>query len=249
MISTRRWRVSISPWTSSGWRQASRSRRWRRSFPRSGRGRSRRRPCEAYRSRISVLAKLSPLEIWHSKIDLAWEIERIEDRALRRQLSAIVSKTGSDTRRGRQLSAPGEGQAGTHRRPAAAAFIISTAKTTRDRVDSKRVFSSYQDSSRAGAALSRRALRAQGRRLQGRRGRKRRHVLRRRPVHERRRRSAVPAGQGSGEIRARVPGAEIQGASGPASGRGSARHAGGERRLPGLDARTTGRDDISTCAS
>src|SRR4029077_9091899 len=47
---------------------------------------------EAYRSRMQVLAKLSPLEIWHSRIDLALEIERIEDRALRQKLSAIVSK-------------------------------------------------------------------------------------------------------------------------------------------------------------
>ncbi len=45
----------------------------------------------------------------------------------------------------------------------------------------------------------------------------------------------VPADQGSGEISARVPRAEIQGSSGSASGRGSARDAGGERRLPGLD--------------
>src|SRR5262250_794754 len=48
---------------------------------------------QAYRRRMGVLAKLSPVEIWHSKIDLAREIERIDDRALRRQLSTIVSKT------------------------------------------------------------------------------------------------------------------------------------------------------------
>src|SRR5213593_4146350 len=42
---------------------------------------------EAYRSRIRVLAKLSPLEIWHSRIDLAREIERVEDRSLRQKLS------------------------------------------------------------------------------------------------------------------------------------------------------------------
>src|SRR5439155_13046663 len=47
---------------------------------------------EAYRSRMRVLAKLSPLEIWHSKIDLAREIERIDDRSLRQTLSAIISK-------------------------------------------------------------------------------------------------------------------------------------------------------------
>src|SRR5215470_20005667 len=48
---------------------------------------------EAYRRRMRSLAKLSPLEVWHSRIDLAKEIGRIEDPALRRQLSAIVAKT------------------------------------------------------------------------------------------------------------------------------------------------------------
>jgi uncharacterized protein (DUF2252 family) len=47
---------------------------------------------EAYRSRMRSLAKLSPLEIWHSKIMLAREIERIEDRVLRRELQSILAK-------------------------------------------------------------------------------------------------------------------------------------------------------------
>jgi len=47
---------------------------------------------EAYRTRMRNLAKLSPLEIWHSKIMLAREIERIEDRALRRELQSILAK-------------------------------------------------------------------------------------------------------------------------------------------------------------
>jgi len=48
----------------------------------------------AYRTRIRALAKLSPLEIWHSRIDLAREVEHIEDRQLRRQLHAILAKAG-----------------------------------------------------------------------------------------------------------------------------------------------------------
>src|SRR5712675_2170966 len=47
----------------------------------------------AYRRRIRALSKLSPLQVWHSKIDLAKEIAHIEDAALRRQLYGIVSKT------------------------------------------------------------------------------------------------------------------------------------------------------------
>ena len=46
----------------------------------------------AYRSRMRNLAKLSPLEIWHSKVLLAREIERIEDRVLRRELLGILAK-------------------------------------------------------------------------------------------------------------------------------------------------------------
>jgi uncharacterized protein (DUF2252 family) len=47
---------------------------------------------EEYRNRIRNLAKLSPLAIWHSKMILASEIERIEDRALRRELQGIVAR-------------------------------------------------------------------------------------------------------------------------------------------------------------
>src|SRR6266851_3298629 len=48
---------------------------------------------KAYRTRMRALAKLTPLQVWHSKIDLAEEIQHIEDRALRRRLFGIVSKT------------------------------------------------------------------------------------------------------------------------------------------------------------
>jgi uncharacterized protein (DUF2252 family) len=48
----------------------------------------------AYRTRMRVLAKLSPLEIWHSRIELAQEIEQIEDRELKRRLQALVTKAG-----------------------------------------------------------------------------------------------------------------------------------------------------------
>src|SRR5215470_5778899 len=48
----------------------------------------------AYRTRMRALAKLSPLEVWHSRIELAREIEHIEDRALRRRLQAIITRAG-----------------------------------------------------------------------------------------------------------------------------------------------------------
>jgi uncharacterized protein (DUF2252 family) len=48
----------------------------------------------AYRIRMRALAKLSPLEVWHSRIELAQEIKHIEDRNLKRRLQAIITKAG-----------------------------------------------------------------------------------------------------------------------------------------------------------
>src|SRR5499427_2531531 len=47
---------------------------------------------EAYRSRMRSLAKRSPLEIWHTMVELTEEIDHIEHRALRRELRAIITK-------------------------------------------------------------------------------------------------------------------------------------------------------------
>jgi uncharacterized protein (DUF2252 family) len=49
---------------------------------------------EAYRTRIRNLARLSPLEVWHSRIDLQYEVTHVEDQALRQQLHAIIVKAG-----------------------------------------------------------------------------------------------------------------------------------------------------------
>jgi Uncharacterized protein conserved in bacteria (DUF2252) len=46
----------------------------------------------AYRLRMGALAKLSPLEIWHSKIDLVQEMSRFEDLKLRKKFKAVVKK-------------------------------------------------------------------------------------------------------------------------------------------------------------
>ena len=49
---------------------------------------------EAYRTRMRVLSKLSPMEIWHSRIELAREVKHIQDCSLRRKLHAILTKAG-----------------------------------------------------------------------------------------------------------------------------------------------------------
>jgi uncharacterized protein (DUF2252 family) len=45
----------------------------------------------AYRARMRSLAKLSPIEIWHSCVELAREIKRVDHRPLRQKLEAILS--------------------------------------------------------------------------------------------------------------------------------------------------------------
>jgi len=47
---------------------------------------------EAYRLHITELAAASPLQIWHSRIDLEDEIKQVKDKALRKQLQSIVSR-------------------------------------------------------------------------------------------------------------------------------------------------------------
>lgn len=48
---------------------------------------------KAYREHMAALAKLSPLEIWHSRIDLEQEIKRIGNGDLRRKLAGMIAKT------------------------------------------------------------------------------------------------------------------------------------------------------------
>jgi uncharacterized protein (DUF2252 family) len=47
---------------------------------------------KAYRLHMAALAKLSPLEVWHSRIDLEQEIDRIGNGDLRRKLAGVIAK-------------------------------------------------------------------------------------------------------------------------------------------------------------
>jgi uncharacterized protein (DUF2252 family) len=51
---------------------------------------------KVYRSHMAALAKLSPLEIWHSRIDLEKEIDKIAHGGLRRKLAGVVAKARSE---------------------------------------------------------------------------------------------------------------------------------------------------------
>jgi uncharacterized protein (DUF2252 family) len=99
----------------------------------------------AYRERILVLAKLSPLEIWHSRIDLAREIERIEDRALRQKLSAIVAKAAGHLEEDDNFPHLVKGKQPHIRDHPPLIYHFTGKRNPRERVDEKRVFASYQD--------------------------------------------------------------------------------------------------------
>src|SRR4029453_17444631 len=100
---------------------------------------------EAYRSRIADLAELSPLEIWHSKIDLAREIERIVDRSLRQKLRAIVSKAAGHLEEDDNFPHLVKGkQARIEDRPPTI-YHFTAKRDARRRIDDRRLFSSYQD--------------------------------------------------------------------------------------------------------
>jgi uncharacterized protein (DUF2252 family) len=47
---------------------------------------------KAYRLHMSELARLSPQEIWHSRIDLEQEVKRIGNADLRRKLAVVIAK-------------------------------------------------------------------------------------------------------------------------------------------------------------
>jgi uncharacterized protein (DUF2252 family) len=50
---------------------------------------------KAYRSHMAALAELSPLEIWHSRIDLEKVIDRVTNDGLRRELAGVVAEARS----------------------------------------------------------------------------------------------------------------------------------------------------------
>jgi uncharacterized protein (DUF2252 family) len=100
---------------------------------------------KAYRTHISALAKLSPLEIWHSRIDLEREIKQIGNSGLRRQLAGVIAKA-----RGEGLSkddnfphlASGDRPKIVDKPPTI--FHLDPKADARHRLDVERVFSAYR---------------------------------------------------------------------------------------------------------
>jgi uncharacterized protein (DUF2252 family) len=100
---------------------------------------------KAYRVHMVGLAKLSPLEIWHSTIDLEREIDIIGNGGLRRKLAGIIAKA-----RGEGLSKDDNFPhlvSGTDARivdKPPTIFHLDPKADARHRVDAERLFATYR---------------------------------------------------------------------------------------------------------
>jgi uncharacterized protein (DUF2252 family) len=97
---------------------------------------------EAYRLRIRTLSRLSPLEIWHSRIELEREIRHIEDPALRRRLQGIITQARKAPERDDNFPHLVKGNKIADKRPTIYHFDRKT--DPRERVDPHEVFASYR---------------------------------------------------------------------------------------------------------
>jgi Uncharacterized protein conserved in bacteria (DUF2252) len=99
---------------------------------------------EAYRTRMRALAKLSPLEIWHSRIDLAREVQHIEDRRLQRQLHAVLAKAGKRLEQGDNFPHLVTGKQVRIADKPPVIYHFTRKSDARHRIDAERIFASYK---------------------------------------------------------------------------------------------------------
>jgi uncharacterized protein (DUF2252 family) len=99
---------------------------------------------EAYRTRMRALAKLSPLENWHSRIELWSEIRQIDDRALRRQLHAILTKAGKRLEQDDNFPHLVKGRQARIADKPPLIYHFSHMRDRRHRVNAERMFAAYQ---------------------------------------------------------------------------------------------------------
>src|SRR5262249_228623 len=98
----------------------------------------------AYRQRMAALAKLSPLEIRHSRIDLMQEVGQIEDRKLRKNLKDMVEKAAKTAEHDDNFPQMAEGAKIEDRPPLI--YHPEPEVAARDRFAADKVFASYKKS-------------------------------------------------------------------------------------------------------
>jgi len=99
---------------------------------------------QAYRLRMRQLMALSPLEIWHCRVDLQDEIRHIKDRALRRQLFGIVSKTSGRLEEDDNFPHLVKGKKPHIEDRPPRIYHFTGKRDARHRVDAEYVFSGYE---------------------------------------------------------------------------------------------------------
>jgi uncharacterized protein (DUF2252 family) len=100
----------------------------------------------AYRLRMAALAKLSPLQIRQSRIDLVQEVSQFQDRKLRKRIKAVVIKKGAKAAK-RDANFPQivEGGARITDRPPVI-YHLEPKVAARDHFAAEKVFASYKKS-------------------------------------------------------------------------------------------------------
>jgi hypothetical protein len=93
---------------------------------------------------MRALAKLSPLEIWHSRIELVPEIKYIEDRTLRRKLHAILTKAGKKLEQDDNFPHLVKGRQARIVDKPPLIYHFTRKRDARHRVNAERMFASYQ---------------------------------------------------------------------------------------------------------
>src|SRR5262249_46666075 len=93
----------------------------------------------AYRHRMAALAKLSPLEMRHTRTDLMQEVGQIEDRKLRKNLKDMVEKAAKTAEHDINFPQVAEGAKIADQPP-----VIYHLEPTQDRFDIDKVLVSYK---------------------------------------------------------------------------------------------------------
>ena len=99
---------------------------------------------EAYRTRMRALSKLSPVEIWHSRIELAREVKYIEDRSLRRKLHAILTKAGKRLEQDDNFPHLVTGRQARIANKPPLIYHLTQKGDAKHRINAERMFASYQ---------------------------------------------------------------------------------------------------------
>jgi uncharacterized protein (DUF2252 family) len=99
----------------------------------------------AYRLRMAALAKLPPLQVWHSRIDLAHEIRHIENRKVRKRLLAIIANATNRIEKDDNFPQMVKGRQPKIADKPPLIYHFTDARMSR-RFDADKVFASYKKS-------------------------------------------------------------------------------------------------------